>query len=56
MPFTAVISPDGKVLYQKEGKIDIVEVRRIILVNLPDTRGYVGQQAYWTAAVGPARK
>ena len=27
-PFTMVIAPGGKVLYQKEGKIDILEVRR----------------------------
>ena len=53
---TMVVAQDGKVLFQKEGKIDIVPVRRIILVNFPDTRGYIGQQAYWTAAVGPAKK
>ena len=46
--YTSVISGDGKVLWAKAGKIDIVEPRRVILVNLPDTRGYVGQQAYWT--------
>ena len=51
-----VIAPDGKVLFQKEGKVDILQVRRIILVNFPDTRGYIGQQAYWTAAVGQTAK
>jgi peroxiredoxin len=55
-PFTMVIGADGKVLYQKEGTVDIVAIRRIILVNLPDTRGYVGQQAYWTAAVSTPAK
>jgi thiol-disulfide isomerase/thioredoxin len=51
-----VVAPGGKVVFQKEGKIDIVPVRRIILVNVPDTRGYIGQQAYWTEAVAPAKK
>jgi thiol-disulfide isomerase/thioredoxin len=55
-PLTLVVAPDGKVVFQKEGKTDIVPVRRIILVNFPDTRGYIGQQAYWTEAVGPAKK
>lgn len=50
-PFTMVIAPDGKVLYQKEDKLDILEVRRVILANMPDTRSYIGQQAYWQAAV-----
>ena len=34
-----VIAPGGEVLYQKEGKIDIIEVRRHILAAMPDTRG-----------------
>lgn len=55
-PYTAVIGSDGGIVYQKAGKIDIVDVRRAILANLPDTRGYVGQQAYWTAAVRTPRK
>lgn len=50
-PFTAVIAPDGKVLYQKEGKLDILELRRAILANMPDTKSYFGQQAYWQSAV-----
>ncbi len=55
-PFTMVIAPDGKVLYEKEGKLDILELRRVILANMPDTKSYFGQQAYWQAAVGGARK
>jgi peroxiredoxin len=50
-PFTMVIAPDGKVLFQKEGKLDILEMRRAILANMPDTKAYFGQQAYWQAAV-----
>jgi peroxiredoxin len=55
-PFTMVIAPDGKVLYQKEGKIDILEVRRTILAAMPDTRSYIGQQAYWQKAVAEKKK
>jgi peroxiredoxin len=55
-PYTMVIAPDGKVLYEKEGKLDILELRRVILANMPDTKSYFGQQAYWQAAVGGVRK
>jgi len=55
-PFTMVVGSDGKVLYQKEGKIDILEVRRTILAAMPDTRSYIGQQAYWQAAVAEKKK
>jgi peroxiredoxin len=55
-PFTMVIGPDGKVLYQKEGKVDILEMRRVILANMPDTKSYIGQQAYWQAAVADKTK
>ena len=41
-----LIAPDGKVLYQKQGEVDILELRRIILANLNDS-DYIGQQAYW---------
>lgn len=55
-PLTMVIAPGGEVLYKKEGKIDILEVRRVILANMPDTRGYIGSKAYWMKAVAEARK
>jgi peroxiredoxin len=55
-PYTTVLAPDGKVLYEKEGKIDILDLRRTILANMPDTRSYIGQQAYWQAAVGARPK
>jgi peroxiredoxin len=54
-PLTLLIAPGGKILYQKEGKADIIHARRLILANLPDTRGYVGQQAYWNAVIAAAR-
>ena len=46
VPFTMVLAADGKVLYQKQGEVDILEVRRVILGNLPDA-SYVGHRDYW---------
>jgi thiol-disulfide isomerase/thioredoxin len=48
VPFTMLIAPDGKVLYQKQGEVDILELRRVILGNLPDP-DYIGHRAYWAA-------
>jgi peroxiredoxin len=50
-PLTMVIAPGGKVLYQKEGQFDILELRRVVLANMPDTSGYIGSKAYWMNAV-----
>jgi peroxiredoxin len=55
-PLTMVIAPGGGVLYKKEGAIDILEVRRIILASMPDTSGYIGSKAYWMKAVAQARR
>jgi thiol-disulfide isomerase/thioredoxin len=46
VPFTMVIAPGGKVLYQEQGELDILEVRRAILANL-ENETYVGHPAYW---------
>ena len=46
VPFTMVIAPGGKVLFQQQGEIDILEVRRIILANL-ENQTYVGHPGYW---------
>jgi hypothetical protein len=54
-PLTMVIAPGGNVLYKKEGKIDILAVRRIVLSNMPDTGGYVGSRAYWVNALAEAK-
>jgi peroxiredoxin len=48
VPFTMLIAPGGKVLYQKIGEVDILELRRIILANLPDA-DYLGHRAYWAS-------
>jgi peroxiredoxin len=46
VPYTMVIAPGGKVLYQKQGEVDILEVRRVILANLEDET-YKGHPGYW---------
>jgi peroxiredoxin len=45
VPYTVLIAPDGKILYQKQGTIDILELRRTILANLPSD--YIGFNKYW---------
>jgi len=46
VPFTLLIAPDGQVIYWKEGEVDILELRRAILANLPDS-DYLGHRAHW---------
>jgi len=46
VPYTVLIGIDGHVIYQQQGEMDPLEVRRLILANLPDD-DYIGQQAYW---------
>ncbi len=45
VPYTVLIAPDGKVLYQKQGSADMLELRRTILANLPSD--YDGFNQYW---------
>lgn len=46
LPYTALINPDGQVVYRHQGDIDPLEIRRLILANLPDDN-YIGHQALW---------
>jgi len=43
-----LIAPTGEVLYQKRGEVDILELRRVILANLPDP-DYIGRRACWAS-------
>ena len=45
VPYTVLIAPDGKVLYRKQGSVDMLELRRTILANLPSD--YLGFNQYW---------
>ena len=46
VPYTVLIAPDGKILYQKRGSVDILDLRRTILANLPSD--YEGFNRYWS--------
>jgi peroxiredoxin len=45
VPYTILLGPDGKVLYKKLGSVDVLELRRTILANLPSD--YIGFNRYW---------
>ncbi|WP_446744578.1 redoxin domain-containing protein [Silvibacterium acidisoli] len=45
VPYTVLLSGDGKVLYKVMGDADMLELRRIILANLPSD--YIGFNRYW---------
>jgi peroxiredoxin len=45
VPYTVLLSPDGKVLYKQLGSVDVLELRRIILANVASE--YSGFSDYW---------
>jgi thiol-disulfide isomerase/thioredoxin len=56
VPYTMLIRPGGEVVYRRQGEIDPLELRRLIIANLADD-DYLGHQAYWrTAAENPSEK
>ena len=50
VPYTVLIGPKGEILYDEEGPIDAIKLRRLIIANLPDD-DYIGHTAYWHEAV-----
>jgi hypothetical protein len=48
VPYTVLIGMKGEVLYQTQGGMNALEVKRAILKNLPDDR-YLGQHVYWNS-------
>jgi thiol-disulfide isomerase/thioredoxin len=46
VPFTMVIAPGGKVIFQQQGEVDVIALRRIILAHLENDT-YVGHPDYW---------
>ncbi len=48
VPYTVLLSPEGKVLFQQTGDLDVLALRRVILANLPDS-DYIGHRAYWAS-------
>ena len=50
VPYTVLLGPGGEILYSHNGPIEPLELRRLIIANLPDD-DYMGHQAYWRKAV-----
>jgi thiol-disulfide isomerase/thioredoxin len=46
VPYTVLIKPGGEIVYQRQGPIDPLELRRVIIANITDDN-YIGHQAYW---------
>ena len=49
VPYTVLLDTDGKVLYKNLGSVDILELRRTILANLPSD--YIGFNQYWQSGL-----
>jgi hypothetical protein len=45
VPYTVLLGPGGAKLYEKLGPVDILELRRKVLENLPSD--YIGFNRYW---------
>ena len=52
VPYTMLIRPDGEVVYKHQGVVDPLQLKRLIIANLPDD-DYIGHQAYWKTAEQP---
>jgi peroxiredoxin len=50
-PFVMVIAPNGKVVYQKAGTADILNVRRYVMATIPNDGPWADVQEYWTSAL-----
>ena len=51
VPFTILLAPNGDVVYQELGEVDLMKLRRAILANLPEDAKHPGQRDYWSAAL-----
>ncbi len=52
VPYTVLIDADGKILYKRIGSVDMLELRRTILANLPSD--YIGFNRYWETGAASA--
>jgi peroxiredoxin len=52
VPYSMLIRPNGDVVYKLQGAINPLEMRRMIIANLPDD-DYLGHQAYWQTRTEP---
>jgi len=53
VPYTVLLDENGKVLYKKLGSVDILELRRTILANLPSD--YSGFNKYWQSGANDSK-
>ena len=53
VPYTVLLDENGKVLYRNLGSVDILELRRTILANLPSD--YIGFNKYWQSGSNDAK-
>jgi peroxiredoxin len=49
VPYTMLIAPDGKMIYDQEGEVDLLRLRRVLLATLPAKQP--GDNAYWANAM-----
>jgi peroxiredoxin len=49
VPYTVLIDAEGKILYKRIGSVDMLELRRTILANLPSD--YIGFNRYWQSGI-----
>jgi hypothetical protein len=49
VPYTVLLAPDGNILYEQLGSLDVLKLRRTILANLPSD--YSGFNLYWSAGL-----
>jgi thiol-disulfide isomerase/thioredoxin len=54
VPYTVFLDPDGKILYEQHGSLDILELRRTILAHLPSD--YSGFNQYWSSGLADAAR
>src|ERR1035441_5847871 len=45
VPYTVVLAPGGKVIYQEQGSVDVIAMRRAILANLENETYELGSQS-----------
>jgi peroxiredoxin len=48
VPFTLLLAPNGDVLHQQLGELDVLKLRRAILANLPEDPQFPGHRTYWS--------
>jgi peroxiredoxin len=53
VPFTILLAPNGDVMYQELGELDVKKLRRAILANLPEDPKFPGHRAYWSNEGAP---